>query len=137
MLLLVRHYPMQHLCHYQFKEVMKFLVDECVGPTVAHWLKQNGYDAISIYDDLPGISDDLVLKKALLENRILITSDKDFGELIFKNRVQHCGILLLRLFNEKPSNKIDVLNRILADYATEICNNFIVATEKTIRIIKS
>lgn len=116
---------------------MKFLVDECVGPTVAHWLKQNGYDAISIYDDLPGISDDLVLKKALLENRILITSDKDFGELIFKNRVQHCGILLLRLFNEKPSNKIDVLNRILADYATEICNNFIVATEKTIRIIKS
>lgn len=50
---------------------MKFLVDECVGPTVAWWLKQNKYDAISIYDDLPGIDDNVVLKKDYHEKNIL------------------------------------------------------------------
>ncbi len=34
---------------------MKFFVDECVGPTVAQWLKQNNFNAISIYDDIPGM----------------------------------------------------------------------------------
>jgi predicted nuclease of predicted toxin-antitoxin system len=115
---------------------MKFLVDECVGPTVTKWLKQNNYDAISIYDDLSGVSDDFVLKKAFLENRILITSDKDFGEMIFKNKMQHCGIVLLRLITEQPSNKIRVLEAVLKNYAQELFGNYVVVTETTVRIIK-
>lgn len=115
---------------------MKFLVDECVGPTVARWLKQNNYDAISIYDGIPGIDDNSVLQKSLLESRILITSDKDFGEMIFKNKMQHCGIILLRLIDERPSNKIGVLDSILKNYAHELFGNFVVATERTVRITK-
>src|SRR3989304_3137169 len=115
---------------------MKFLVDECVGPTVAKWLMQINYDAISIYDDLSGISDDSVLKKAFLESRILVTCDKDFGEMIFKNKMQHCGIVLLRLIEEKPSNKIKVLESVLKNYAQELFGNYVVVTEKTVRIIK-
>lgn len=115
---------------------MKFLVDECVGPSVAYWLKQKGFDAISIYDDLPGISDDTVLDKALSENRVLITSDKDFGEMIFKNKRQHNGIVLLRLSNEKPSNKIFVLENLLKDHVLELSGNFVVATEQAVRITK-
>ncbi len=115
---------------------MKFLVDECVGPTVATWLKQNGYDAVSIYDNVPGINDDLVLQKALSENRILITSDKDFGEMIFKNRKQHCGVILLRLIDERPVSKINVLKSVLQSHHQEISGNFVVATEKTVRITK-
>ena len=114
---------------------MKFLVDECVGLSVANWLRQNNYDAISIYDDITGINDDLVLKKALQENRILITCDKDFGEMIFKNKKQHCGVLFLRLFNEKPSNKINVLKSILKNHSTDLLGNFVVVTEQTVRII--
>lgn len=115
---------------------MKFLVDECVGPTVAKWLKQNNYDALSVYDDLPGIDDEAVLRKAVTENRILITSDKDFGEMIFKNKMPHCGILLLRLIDEKPTNKIRILENILENYHQDLSDNFVVATEKIIRIIK-
>lgn len=115
---------------------MKFLVDECVGPTVSDWLKQNNYDAISIYDDSPGINDDSVLEKAFTEHRILITSDKDFGEMLFKNKKQHCGVILLRLVDERPSNKIIVLKRVLKNYLDDLFGNFIVVTEKTIRVIK-
>ena len=115
---------------------MKFLVDECVGPTAAKWLKQHNYDALSIYDDIPGIDDEAVLHKAVTENRILITSDKDFGEMIFKNKRPHCGVLLLRLIDEKPTNKIRILESILENYHQDLSGNFVVATEKTIRIIK-
>ncbi len=115
---------------------MKFLVDECVGSSVANWLKQKSFDAVSIYDNFRGISDDVVLDKALSENRILITSDKDFGEMIFKNKKLHCGVLLLRLSNERPSNKISVLENILKDYAQDLPGNFVVATEQAIRVTK-
>ncbi|MBT4855953.1 DUF5615 family PIN-like protein [bacterium] len=116
---------------------MKFLVDECVGPSVARWLVNNGYDAISIYDDgLAGIDDNSVLEKALLENRILITSDKDFGDMVFKDKKPHCGVTLLCLIDEKPANKILVLKRILNKHSEDLFENFVVVTEKTIRIIK-
>jgi predicted nuclease of predicted toxin-antitoxin system len=115
---------------------MKFLVDECIGPTVARWLQKNNYDVISVYDDLPGIDDDSVLEKAFLETRILITCDKDFGEMIFKNKMQHCGVIFLRLIDERPSQKINVLDSILKNYAQELFCNFVVATEKGIRITK-
>ena len=115
---------------------MKFLVDECVGTSVADWLKNNNIDAVSIYDELQGTDDYTVLRKALLENRILITSDKDFGEMIFKNKEQHCGVLLLRLSDERPSNKIYVIRQVLQHHSHDLFGNFVVATEKTIRIIK-
>lgn len=115
---------------------MKFLVDECVGPTVAKWLKQNNYDVISSYDNLLGLDDNSVLKKALIETRIIITCDKDFGEMIFKNKMQHCGVILLRLNDERPSNKINILDSILKNYSHDLFGNFVVATETTIRISK-
>jgi len=115
---------------------MKFLVDERVGSSVARWLRQKSFDVILIYDDFRGISDNEVLDKAFLENIILITSDKDFGEMIFKIKKQHCGVVLLRLSDESLSSKISVLGGILEDYVQDIPGNFIVATEQAVRITK-
>jgi predicted nuclease of predicted toxin-antitoxin system len=115
---------------------MKFLVDECVGPSVARWLQENNFDTISIYDDFPGIDDNAVLHKALLENRILITSDKDFGEMIFKKKMQHCGVILLRLLDERPKKKIEILENVLKNYSQGLFGNFVVATEEAVRITK-
>jgi len=115
---------------------MKFLVDECVGPTVALWLKQQGYDVVSIYDDLPGIDDHSVLKRALTESRILITCDKDFGEMIFRNKMEHCGIVLLRLIDERTAKKISVLDNIIKNHLHKLIGNFVVASEHIVRITK-
>jgi predicted nuclease of predicted toxin-antitoxin system len=49
---------------------MKFLVDECTGPAVAHWLEQQGHDVFSVYDQARGIDDDKVIGIAQAEGRI-------------------------------------------------------------------
>lgn len=116
---------------------MKFVVDECVGPMVARWLKQNNYDVVSIFDEMRGATDDLVLQKAFQENRILITADKDFGDMVFRQKDQHHGVVLLRLLDQTTPNKIKVLEWLLETNHENLSYNFVVVTEKTVRIIQS
>ncbi len=116
---------------------MKFIVDECIGPSLANWLKQNNYDAISVYDSLQSSNDKVVLEHAVKEQRILITCDKDFGEMIFRNKMKHAGIILLRLMNDQPQNLINEIQKVLNEYSEQdLSNNFVVVTEKTVRIIE-
>ena len=115
---------------------LKFLVDECVGVGTAQWLKTQGFDAVSILEETPGIPDEEVLRRAQAENRIIITSDKDFGDLIFFYKNGHCGIILLRLKDESIKNKIKTLDDLLKDYAAELKNNFIVASNTQVKIIR-
>lgn len=56
---------------------MRFLVDECTGPKVAAWLRGQGHEVFSVFDEARGIQDDQVIQKAYNENWILITNDKD------------------------------------------------------------
>jgi predicted nuclease of predicted toxin-antitoxin system len=115
---------------------MKFIVDECTGPTVAKWLAIEGHDVISISPDRKGISDKEILKIAVSEERILITNDKDFGELIFKNNHSHCGVILLRLTDETATNKVFILKNLIYNHQKIIVKgHFVVVTEKSIRSI--
>lgn len=75
---------------------MRFLVDECTGSTVAEFLKQNGFEVISVFDEFRGVTDDFLLEKCYSENYILITSDKDFGEMVFRLNQNHKGVILIR-----------------------------------------
>jgi predicted nuclease of predicted toxin-antitoxin system len=63
---------------------MRFLVDECTGSKVANWLRGKNHEVFSVFDEARGMTDDEVLTKAAGENWILITNDKDFGEMIFR-----------------------------------------------------
>jgi len=115
---------------------MKFIVDECTGPTVANWLISEGYDVLSISPDRKGISDKEILKIAVDEERVLITNDKDFGELIFKEKLSHCCVIFLRLTDETATNKIFVLKNLLHNHIQIIDKeHFVVVTEKNIRSI--
>ena len=68
------------------------------------------------------------------DNYILITNDKDFGDLIFRSRRPHKGIILLRLDDGRPENKINVLKRVLDSHSDSLSDNFTVVTEKSIRL---
>ena len=115
---------------------MNFIVDECVGPSVARWLTEKGYNVFSVYDQAMGEDDTFVLQKAIDENRILVTSDKDFGEMIFRDNWNHCGVILFRLLDERVKNKISKLELLLNNHEKDLENNFIVLTEKTIKITR-
>ena len=71
---------------------------------------------------------------AYVKGFVLITNDKDFGEQTYRDRKSHRGIILLRLENERASNKIAVLQRLLENYSGKLQDNFVVVTEKRVRI---
>lgn len=112
---------------------MRFLVDACTGPSVARWLRSEGHDAFSIYDETPGVSDDVVMAQAVREERILITNDKDFGEKVYREHKPHCGVIFLRLSDERSTQKIKTLHYLLTNYADRLPGRFVVATEKHVR----
>ena len=112
---------------------MRFLVDECTGPGVARWLSQQGHDVFSVYDEAPGIADAEVIRRALAENRILVTNDKDFGEKVFRERHPHRGVVFLRLSNERSANKTEVLRHLLRNYRDRLEERFVVVTERQVR----
>lgn len=116
---------------------MRFLVDECTGPAVAKWLDRQGHDAFSVFDELPGIPDIEVIRRAYDERRILITNDKDFGEKVHRQGYPHRGVILLRLDNERSANKISVLRNLLLEYADRLHDRFVVVTEEQVRFSRA
>ncbi len=74
---------------------MRFLVDRCAGPWLADWLGNNGHDVAEAQTLGPDPGDRVLLERAEADNRVLVTMDKDFGELIYLRRVSHAGLILL------------------------------------------
>lgn len=115
---------------------MRFLVDECTGPSVARWLREQGHDVFSVYEEARGAEDDWLLAKAHAEGRILVTNDKDFGEKAVREGKPHKGIIILRLKDERTENKIRVMKRLLQQHATDLEDNLVIATDTTVRIVR-
>ena len=88
---------------------MKFITDENLGVRVPNYLKNLGFDIVSVIEIAKGKPDVNILAIANKQNRILITLDKDFGELVFKEKMIHSGVMLLRLNDETGENKKRVL----------------------------
>ena len=115
-------------------EKLKFLVDVGVGRKVEQWLKENGYDVKSVIDIDPRMPDNQILKTAESDLRTVLTMDKDFGELVFKNRQNHKGVLILRLEDANGEQKQEVIKEILTAYSNDILNKFCVFKDGTLRI---
>ncbi|HLP46520.1 MAG TPA: DUF5615 family PIN-like protein [Candidatus Deferrimicrobium sp.] len=115
-------------------EGLKLLIDVGVGIKVDAWLKQKNHDIRSIRDLDPRMPDVEILKIAMFEKRLIITMDKDFGELIYKSKWPHSGVLLLRLEDERAEEKIKIIEAILNDYSSKIANKFSVFKNNRLRI---
>lgn len=115
---------------------MKFVVDECAGPAVAAWLSQAGHDVVSIYDECPGADDDAILNRAHSEERIVVTADKDFGEMVFREGRPHRGVILLRFHDQSPPRHISALGELLQNHAASLPDRFVVVTDAGVRIVE-
>ncbi len=67
---------------------MRFLVDECTGPAVARWLRRQGHEVFSVYEEARGMEDVDIIRKAFAENWIVVTNDKGFGEKVTGNDIR-------------------------------------------------
>lgn len=113
---------------------MKSLLDENAEYRLAAFLRQFGHDVTAIAHDYPGALDDWdVLILAHDEGHILITNDRDFGELIIRDRLPDVGVIFFRLHNRDLSRKIAWLERVLSAYADQM-DQFLVISERGVRV---
>ena len=115
---------------------MRFIVDENTGPEVATWLKKQGHEVFSVYEQARDLDYDSIIKKANTENFILITNDKDFGEKVYKGNKKHKGIVLPRLADERSAVKIETIKLLLENYPDKLAENFTVVTETGVRFAR-
>lgn len=108
---------------------MKFILDENIGKKVAQYLRTQGYPTQRIREINPGIEDSQVLNLALSQNSILITLDKDFGQLIFKLGQKHAGVIFLRMDDQTQENVIKALNYVLLNHKDKLETAFLTLTE--------
>ena len=117
---------------------MKFLTDENIAISTYKSIKQLGFDVKNIKEiGLEGKSDYELLKFAYKENRIIITHDKDFGNL-FYTKLEHKGIILLRFKKQNPQNVSNTLIKILqSEIKDKLENNIIIISEHKVIIHKT
>lgn len=116
---------------------MKVVLDESVERQVAVALTQAGHEIWYIADLQPGITDERVLDIANANNALLVTSDKDFGEIVYRKKMISVGVVLLRLFGIPNSDKADIAVRMLHEHGEEFIDSFSVITPESVRIRKN
>lgn len=115
---------------------LKFLIDVGVSKKVEEWFLKNGYDMKAVRDINPKMEDAKILSIAVSESRMVVTMDKDFGELIHNSGLPHSGVLLLRLEDATSDEKVKIIKMILTEYSDRLKNNFCVFQHGSLRIKK-
>lgn len=116
---------------------MKFLADESIDRPIVEKLRQEGYKVWYVAEMEPGISDDMVLDIANRESALLLTADKDFGELVFRLHRLMSGIILIRLAGLSPQLKAEIVAKMINKHLGELPNAFVVISPATFRIRKN
>jgi predicted nuclease of predicted toxin-antitoxin system len=113
---------------------MTLVADESVDFGIITRLRKMGMLVVSISEDSSGIKDTEVLIIASENQCLLITEDKDFGELTYRLKLKHSGILLIRLSDISRKERIELVAEIIEKYSDQLSGNFSVLTKSGLRI---
>ncbi len=113
---------------------MKLLADECIEKSVIEGLRGRGIDIDAVSEISPGASDTSVIRLANERQAILLTADKDFGELVFRQgRITH-GIILVRFHGLSSMKKTAIIASTLKEHQDKLIGSFTVVEPTQIRI---
>jgi predicted nuclease of predicted toxin-antitoxin system len=113
---------------------MRFLADECCDAALVDALRGDGHDVLYAIESLRGATDDDLLTRAVSEHRILLTEDKDFGELVYRLRRPAHGIVLLRFAVGDRALKVPRLRYLLEQEAERLPGAFVVLEVDKVRV---
>lgn len=114
---------------------MRLLANENFPREAVDLLRTNGHDVAWVRTDAPGSSDDAVLARAHQDQRLLITFDKDFGELVFaKGQTASQGVVLFRISMPSPGVVAAKVASVL-DSRGDWAGHFSVVDDTRIRMI--
>jgi len=115
---------------------MKLLADEGVDKPIVIAIREAGFDVDYILESYQVAEDELILKIANSQERILLTQDKDFGELVFRLKQSQTGIVLIRLEGYTSAIKAQIVKDVLLAHQNELTTAFTVIQPNAIRIRK-
>jgi predicted nuclease of predicted toxin-antitoxin system len=113
---------------------VRLLVDEGVDMAIVSRLRADAHDVTYVAELAPGATDSAVLELAASDERLLFTADKDFGELVFRQRRAVRGVLPVRLPGVASSTKSEAVASALAEHGDEMANAFSVVSPGLVRI---
>lgn len=113
---------------------MNFLADESVDAPIVAALRADGHDVHSVAELEPSIPDEEVLQLAEKNKSILLTSDKDFGELVYRRAQISSGVVLIRLSGLSLDSKVEIVLEVIRDHVDELTNAFTVVSAGMVRI---
>ena len=113
---------------------MKLLADENIHADIVAWLRARGHDVLYAAESLAGTPDDALLAIARGDGRVLLTGDKDFGELVFHRRLVSRGVVLIRLETPRIADRLLRLERVWADVEAQAADKFIVVSQRKVRV---
>ncbi len=100
-------------------------------------MRHDGHDTTYVIELAPSITDDEVLQEANSRGALLLTEDKDFGELVYRLGRVHAGVVLIRLAGLSPTAKARAVAQVLRDHGAELQRAFAVILPGAVRIRKS
>ena len=113
---------------------MRLLADEGVDAAIVAGLRTDGHDVRWMAEELGGTKDPVILDAAVRDARVLITEDKDFGELVYRQRLHHRGVVLVRVDGISNAEKARLVTRAIREHETDLSGGFTVIQHGTIRI---
>ena len=113
---------------------MNLLADECCDALLVAGLRADGHDVLYVKEDAPGSKDREVLQLSVALQRVLLTEDKDFGELVVRLDLPAFGILLLRLDPANTQLKLTRLRAVLSKASDSLAGSFLVVDFDKVRI---
>jgi len=116
---------------------MNLLADEGVDKRIVEQLRHAGHDVLYVAEMEPSINDDLVLRRANENHALLVTEDKDFGELAYRQALVHGGVVLVRLMGLSSSTKATTVAEVFEAHSSELLDAFTVISPGMVRIRKS
>jgi len=113
---------------------MKFLADENLEYSIISFLREKNIDVVAVRDIMKGVSDSKIIEYAFENSLVIITSDKDFGELTFRLKRPNHGIILLRFSEDNIFEKANILWAALKKLGEDAVNKFVVIEKNSIRV---
>ena len=118
------------------KTILRFLADVNIENEIISGLRTDGHDVVWILERNKYLTDEEILNMARDENRIVLTNDKDFGEIVYRLKLISNGIVLFRVKDQNENVKLELIRKAV-DYKNEnLSKYFTVLTEAKIRFIK-
>ena len=115
---------------------MKIIADECVDFGIIRMLRANGVEVYSILEETASIQDVDVLKIANEQETILLTEDKDFGELVFRLKMPNHGVILVRMMENSRAEKIKKVVNVILQHYVQLKDAFSLITDDKVKIKK-